>query len=121
MFLYGFDGNFIGSAQSAFLTVLLPPDQLGDTNAFLRTVREGLRLIAPLADAGLFVLVGEHWIAVLDSATFVIASGRSLHSTCARESPPECRRTSCPRSWLGFITSRGPPCFVEWSSLWPLP
>lgn len=74
MFLYGLAGNFIGSAQSAFLTVLLPADQLADANAFLRTVREGLRLIAPLAGAGLFVLVGGHWIAVLDSVTFVIAA-----------------------------------------------
>lgn len=73
MFLYGFVGNFIGSAQSAFLTVLLPPEQLGDANGYLRTVREGLRLVAPLAGAGLFVLVGGHWIAVLDSVTFVIA------------------------------------------------
>jgi MFS family permease len=73
MFLYSFAGNFIGSAQSAFLTTLLPPDQLGDANGFLRTVREGLRLVAPLVGAGLFVIVGGHWIAVLDSATFVIA------------------------------------------------
>lgn len=87
MFLYGFAGNFIGSAQSAFLTVLLPADQLGDANAFLRTVREGLRLIAPLAGAGLFVLVGGHWIAVLDSATFVIA-GVSVLALHVREEKP---------------------------------
>ncbi|MHB8379793.1 MAG: MFS transporter [Acidimicrobiales bacterium] len=87
MFLYGFVGNFIGSAQSAFLTVLLPADQLGDANAFLRTVREGLRLIAPLAGAGLFVLVGGHWIAVLDSATFVIAA-LSVLALHVREDKP---------------------------------
>jgi MFS family permease len=74
MFLYSFAGNFIGSAQSAFLTTLLPPEQLGDANGFLRTVREGLRLVAPLAGAGLFVIVGGHWIAVLDAVTFVIAA-----------------------------------------------
>jgi MFS family permease len=84
MFLYGFAGNFIGAAQSAFLTVLLPGDQLGDANAFLRTVREGLRLVAPLAGAGLFVLVGGHWIAVLDSGTFVVA-GCSVLALHVRE------------------------------------
>jgi MFS family permease len=73
MFLYGVAGTFIGSAQSAFLTILLPADLLGDANGFLRTVREGLRLVAPLAGAGLFVLIGGHWIAVIDSATFVVA------------------------------------------------
>jgi MFS family permease len=87
MFLYGFAGNFIGAAQSAFLTVLLPADQLGDANAFLRTVREGLRLIAPLAGAGLFVLVGGHWIAVLDSATFLVA-GASVLALHVREEKP---------------------------------
>jgi MFS family permease len=87
MFLYGCAGNFIGSAQSAFLTVLLPPELLGDANGYLRTVREGLRLIAPLAGAGLFVLVGGHWIAVLDAATFVIAGG-SLLALHVREEKP---------------------------------
>jgi len=87
MFLYSFTGNFIGSAQSAFLTVLLPPEQLGDANGFLRTVREGLRLVAPLAGAGLFVIVGGHWIAVLDSATFVIA-GFTVLAVHVREEKP---------------------------------
>jgi MFS family permease len=87
MFLYGFASNFIGSAQSAFLTVLVPAEQLGDANGYLRTVREGLRLIAPLVGAGLFVIVGGHWIAVLDAVTFLIAtfSVLALH---LREDPP---------------------------------
>jgi MFS family permease len=87
MFLYGFAGNFIGSAQSAFLTVLLPPEQLGDANGLLRTVREGLRLVAPLVGAGLFVLIGGHWIAVVDSVTFVIA-GASVLALHVREEKP---------------------------------
>ena len=87
MFLYGLAGCVIGSAQSAFLTLLVPADQLGDANGLLRTVREGLRLIAPLAGAGLFVIVGGHWIAALDSATFVIA-GVSLLTLHVREDKP---------------------------------
>jgi MFS family permease len=87
MFLYAFAGNFIGSAQSAFLTTLLPPEQLGDANGFLRTVREGLRLVAPLVGAGLFVLVGGHWIAALDSVTFVIA-GFTVLALHVREEKP---------------------------------
>jgi len=87
MFLYSFAGNFIGSAQSAFLTTLLPPEQLGDANGFLRTVREGLRLVAPLAGAGLFVIVGGHWIAALDAATFVIAGFTVLVLHVREEKP----------------------------------
>lgn len=100
MFLYGFAGNFIGSAQSAFLTVLLPANQLGDANAFLRTVREGLRLIAPLAGAGLFVVVGGHWIAILDSATFVIA-GISVLALHVREEKPARSATHFMEELLG--------------------
>ncbi len=88
MFLYGLAGNYIGAAQSAFLTVLLPAEQLGDANGFLRTVREGLRLVAPLVGAGLFVIVGGHWIAVLDSATFVVAGG-SVVALRVREERPQ--------------------------------
>jgi MFS family permease len=84
MFLYGVAGTFIGAAQSAFLTVLLPADLLGDANGFLRTVREGLRLVAPLAGAGLFVLIGGHWIAIIDSVTFVVA-GLSVAMLHVRE------------------------------------
>ena len=86
MFLYGVAGTFIGSAQSAFLTILLPADLLGDANGFLRTVREGLRLVAPLAGAGLFVLIGGHWIAVIDSVTFAVA-GLSVVMLRVREEP----------------------------------
>jgi Na+/melibiose symporter-like transporter len=68
--------------------VLLPTEQLGDANGFLRTVREGLRLVAPLVGAGLFVIVGGHWIAALDSATFVIA-GFSVLALHVREEKPE--------------------------------
>lgn len=87
MFLYGFASNFIGSAQSAFLTVLVPAEQLADANGYLRTVREGLRLIAPLVGAGLFVIVGGHWIAVLDALTFLIA-GFSVIALHIREDTP---------------------------------
>ncbi len=67
--------------------MLLAPEQLGDANGYLRTVREGLRLIAPLAGAGLFVIVGGHWIAVLDAVTFVIA-GCSVLALHVREERP---------------------------------
>jgi MFS family permease len=87
MFLYGFAATFISSAQSAFLTLIVPPDQLGDANGYLRTAREGLRLIAPLIGAGLFVLVGGHWIAVIDSVTFLIA-GFSVLALHVREDAP---------------------------------
>jgi MFS family permease len=73
MALYGFASTITGSAQSALMTVMLPESLLGDANGALRTIREGLRLFAPLVGAGLFALLGGGAVAVVDSATFVIS------------------------------------------------
>jgi MFS family permease len=70
MALYGLAYTLLGSGQSALLTVLVPGDLLPDANGALRTVQEALRLIAPLAGAGLFILVGAHVVAIMDAATF---------------------------------------------------
>ncbi len=74
MFLYGVSYAFLGSAQSALLKVMLPEESLGDANGALQTVRQALRLIAPLVGAGLFAVAGGHVIAVIDAATFVVAA-----------------------------------------------
>jgi MFS family permease len=78
MFLYGVSSSLIGSAQSALLTTLLPPDLLGEANSTLQTVRQGLRLIGPLAGAGLFVWLGGGAVALIDALTFLIATGTLL-------------------------------------------
>ena len=101
-FLYGLAGNVIGSAQSAFLTILVSAEQLGDANAYLRTVREGLRLVAPLVGAGLFVLVGGHWIAVIDSATFVGAGLSVLALHIREERPARVATRPFEGIWHGF-------------------
>ena len=70
MFGYGLSYGVLGPAQSALLTVMVPADLLPDANGALRTAQEVLRLIGPLAGAGLFVAVGAHVIAIIDAATF---------------------------------------------------
>jgi MFS family permease len=62
------------SAQSAYLTRLLPPELLGDANATLQATGEGMRLFAPLAGAGVFAAFGGPTVAALDAATFVVAA-----------------------------------------------
>lgn len=71
---YGFSYTVLGSGQSALLATLLPQDELADANALLQTVREGLRLVAPLAGAALFTAFGGAVVALLDAATFVLAA-----------------------------------------------
>jgi MFS family permease len=72
--IYGIGSTVAFSARSAFLTVMLPREQLADANAILQSVREGLRLIAPLGGAGLYAVVGGGAVAVLDAATFAFAA-----------------------------------------------
>ncbi|MGH7918455.1 MAG: MFS transporter [Candidatus Dormibacteraceae bacterium] len=73
MVLYGVSNVLLGPAQSALLTVVVPDDLLADANGALQTVAQGLRLITPLAGAGLFAWLGGGAVASLDAATFGIA------------------------------------------------
>src|SRR5438046_3556598 len=53
------------------MTVILPRELLGEAYGVFQTVREGLRLIAPLIGAGIYAATGGGAVAVLDSASFV--------------------------------------------------
>ena len=67
---YGASGVVFGSARSALLTVMLEDELLPDANAALQTISEGMRLVAPLAGAGLYAALGGGAVAALDAATF---------------------------------------------------
>ncbi len=69
--LYGTASVILGSARSAFLTVMLPRELLGEANAVFATLREGLRLISPLLGAGLYAAFGGGVVAIADALTFV--------------------------------------------------
>ena len=69
--LYGAAGVILSSARSAFLTVMLPRELLGDANAIFSTMREGLRLISPLFGAGLYAAFGGGIVATADALTFI--------------------------------------------------
>jgi hypothetical protein len=49
---------------------MLPEELLADANGALSTMRQGLRIVAPLAGAGLFAAFGGGVVAILDAATF---------------------------------------------------
>lgn len=68
---YGAAGTLAAAARSAFMTVILPRDLLGEANGLFQTVREGLRLIAPLVGAAIYASVGGGAVAILDSLSFV--------------------------------------------------
>ncbi|MGC1212409.1 MAG: MFS transporter [Micromonospora sp.] len=106
MFLYGCLNLVIEPAQSALLVSLLPEELLADANALLRTVRESLRLLAPLAGAGLYALLGGAAVAALDMATFVAAAVLLLSLRVPDVVPEGVARTGgFLRHWSGEVTA----------------
>jgi hypothetical protein len=67
----GVMGTLAASARSALMTVTIPRELLGEGNAIFQSVREGLRLIAPLAGAGIYAAAGGGVVAIVDSVSFV--------------------------------------------------
>jgi MFS family permease len=85
--LYGLGGDVFAAARSSMLKAMLPDALLGEANGALQSLREGLRLIAPVAGAGLFALWGGAVVALVDAATFV-ASAATLVALRFVEPPP---------------------------------
>jgi MFS family permease len=73
--LYGLGGDIFAAARSSMLKAMLPDALLGEANGALQSLREGLRLIAPVAGAGLFAVAGASVVALVDAATFVVSAG----------------------------------------------
>ena len=72
--LYGLGGDLFGAARSAMLKAMLPDELLGEANGILQSVREGLRLVAPLAGAGIFAAFGGAAVALVDAGSFVASA-----------------------------------------------
>jgi MFS family permease len=85
--VYGTSYTVLNSGQSALLADLLPSELLAEANGLLQTLREAQRLIAPLAGAGLFSLVGGGAVAAIDATTFAAAAGALLAMRVQEPSP----------------------------------
>ncbi len=85
--LYGLGGDFFAASRSAMLKAMLPDELLADANGAYQSIREGLRIVAPLAGAGLFAAAGGHAVAVVDAASFVL-SAATLVALPFAEPPP---------------------------------
>jgi MFS family permease len=76
--LYGLGGDLFGASRSAMLKAMVPDEQLGDANGAFQTLREGLRIVAPLAGAGIYAAAGGGAVALVDAATFVLSAATLL-------------------------------------------
>ncbi len=87
IFLYGLIASAIGPAQIALLPALVPADLLAEVNGAQQTLNSGLRIITPLAGAGLFALAGGAVVAEADTATFAVAVVTLLMLRVAERKP----------------------------------
>ncbi|MFB6845579.1 MFS transporter [Streptomyces sp. NPDC056373] len=72
--VYGAAGVVHDAAESALVATAVEPSLLGDFNGLRMTATEGMKLLAPLAGAGLYAAYGGASVALLDAATFVLAA-----------------------------------------------
>ncbi|MFD8899259.1 MFS transporter [Streptomyces ardesiacus] len=87
LFAYGVAGLVQDAAESALVAAAVDPGLLGDFNGLRMTANEGMKLVAPLAGAGLCAAYGGASVAALDAVTFVLAAG--LYAALrVREAPP---------------------------------
>jgi Major Facilitator Superfamily len=75
LFLYGAAGVVHDAAESALVAGAVDRSLFGDFNGLRMTATEGMKLVAPLAGAGLYAAYGGPAVALLDAVTFVLAAG----------------------------------------------
>ncbi|SDN93959.1 Major Facilitator Superfamily protein [Streptomyces sp. cf386] len=90
LFVYGAAGVVHDAAESALVAGAIPAPLLGDFNGLRMTATEGMKLLAPLAGAGVYAAYGGASVALLDALTFVVATGlyAALRVRESRPGPP---------------------------------
>ncbi|MFK0130782.1 MFS transporter [Streptomyces rubiginosohelvolus] len=72
--LHGASGVVLDAAESALVAGTVPASLLADFNGLRMTANEGMKLVAPLAGAGLYVRFGGPAMALLAAATCALAA-----------------------------------------------
>ncbi|MCX4848744.1 MFS transporter [Streptomyces sp. NBC_00893] len=73
--LYGASSVLMDAAESTLVAGAVDKRLLGDFNGLRMMAGEGMKLLAPLAGAGLYARFGGGAVALLDAASFVLAAG----------------------------------------------
>ncbi|MFF0252004.1 MFS transporter [Micromonospora zamorensis] len=71
---YGVSYVLIDAGETALLPSALSPTELGDVNGWRSSAQEGMKLVAPLAGAGLYAWHGGHVVVVLSAAMPVLVA-----------------------------------------------
>ncbi|MEV0225108.1 MFS transporter [Streptomyces sp. NPDC050704] len=75
LLVYGAAGVVHDAAESTLVATAVDRQLLGDFNGLRMTANEGMKLLAPLAGAGLYAAYGGARVALLDALTFALAAG----------------------------------------------
>lgn len=104
---YGVSYVLIDAGESALLPEALPVEQLGDVNGWRTSAQEGVKLVAPLAGAGLYAWQGGHVVAVVSAVLPVLAAAlyTAVRSTGRPPAAPADRRPGF-RAGLAVIRRR---------------
>ncbi|MGA5443970.1 MFS transporter [Streptomyces griseoincarnatus] len=92
LFVYGAAGTVHDAAESALVAGAVDGSLLGDFNGLRMTAGEGMKLLAPLAGAGLFTAYGGSGVALLDAATFLAAALVYMSLRVREERPDRARK-----------------------------
>jgi MFS family permease len=71
---YGVSGQIYRAARGGLLHSMVPGELLGDVNGVFSSLSQGLRIVGPLAGAGLFAVAGGPAVAALDAVTFALSA-----------------------------------------------
>ena len=108
--LYGLGGDLFAASRGAMLKAMVDDELLAEANGAYQSIREGLRIVAPLAGAGIFAAWGGSVVAMVDAGTFLVSAAALA---ALRFAEPRARRrstTSSRRSPPASRTSRAPAC-----------
>jgi MFS family permease len=107
--LYGTSLLVTSAATNGLIKEILPDELLVEANGALQTVRQGLRLVAPIGGAALFTTIGGAAVAGLTMGCLLVGAGAiaALKIQQARPAPGEL-------TWLGEVSAGvrqlfGPP------------
>ncbi|WP_412538383.1 MFS transporter [Longispora sp. K20-0274] len=97
---FGLSGVVLSGALSALIKDMLPEELLAEANGALQTVREGLRLGAPIAGAAIYATAGGAVVGVIDAVSFLVAAG-AIALLKVRDTPVEPSQLA----WWGEMTA----------------
>jgi MFS family permease len=85
---YGFVQQLGAAARGGLVAGIVPDDLLPTANGLLESARSGIRIVAPVAGAALYVWGGGAVVALLDAGTFLVSAaclaGLTVHDIRAR-------------------------------------